>query len=139
MKVWIFLLFSLSLQAKSFVYEQASKYTSYPHIIEAIAIVESNNGKYLVNPKHTSFGICQIEIRTLDYLIEVEPQLQGYKHTSKACRIALLHNDDRFNIKIASILFERLQRRYGISTAIQKYNGGFINLTYLKKVKKEIK
>ena len=131
------LLMLLSLKAfaltESEIVSIASYSTAHPKTILAICKVESSMGKRKVGDHGKSLGIAQMQIRTLRFLSCKNKELGFIKNLNDKA-IAVLLMNDRFSVTMASKYFTYLTCKYGYKTAIQKYNGGFINKRYLAKV-----
>ena len=121
------------------IYNIAKQYTKYPSTITAIAGVESSYGKYILGDEGKSLGICQVQVSTLKFIAKKDKRLRWVlKYPNRVLSTWLLRND-QFNIYVACLYFNYLNKHYGYRGAISRYNGGSNNTVYVRKVLRRIR
>jgi len=105
------------------IYQIAKKYTKYPSTITAIALTESSCGKEVLGDDRKSFGIMQMQLPTLKYLMTKDKSIRYLKKLSDKQLETLLLRDDEVAIILAVKYFHFLLKHYGYKNAIIRYNG----------------
>ncbi|MCP4258746.1 MAG: lytic transglycosylase domain-containing protein [Planctomycetes bacterium] len=129
-------------------YEQGEK-IGYPETIQGILMQETIAGLLgRVGDQHLgfgnkSYGVMQIRLNTAKFVVRHHPTLGKFRSDEEL--LARLISDDTFNIRVGTLYFEMLLKRYqkhghSWSKAVSAYNCGLrcgVTL-YAKKVKKHI-
>lgn len=122
-----FILLTLTLEAsppakQMFIIEQAPVVNRYDLLIQAVTTIESQNGKYIYNPKENAVGWFQIRQCRVDHYNE----LTGNSYSLEDC----------YDYDLSKEIFLYFARGKDFETASRNWNGsGEMTTKYWNKVK----